>query len=393
MWEIEADITVSMGFLFADILVADAERTFVRRARQGLQSAGYTVRRVARGAEVCEAMRADPPDLILMVMNLQGETACDTARRIKAADLPFVPLIMVRDDEDDVSIAEVVNAGADEFLDAGVTNAELLVRVRAMLRLKQTTDELHDLNATLEQKVAERTEALAEAHAKLRHTEKLSALGRLAASVAHDINNPLTGILNYIYLIQDQVADQPDLREDLALIERQVDAIAELVKQLQSFSKPPRKERRPVDISNILSDVLALTRKDLEKRDIDVQCQCADALPPILAAPDQIGEVFMNLVINARDAMPEGGRLDINVERQNGHVTAQVCDTGVGMPEEIRDRIFEPFFTTKGEEGTGLGLAICYRIVQEHEGDIQVASEPAQGTTFTVRLPAAGSSG
>lgn len=382
-----------MGFLFADILIADADGTFVRRARRVLQSAGYTVRRAKSGAEVCDAMHADPPDLILMVTNLQGEKACDIARRIKVPDLPFVPLIMVRDDEDDVSIAEVVNAGADEFLDAGVAHAELLVRVRAMLRLKQTTDELRDLNATLEQKVEERTQALEEAHEKLRHTEKLSALGRLAASVAHDINNPLTGILNYIYLIQDSVADQPDLREDLALIERQVDMIADLVKQLQSFSKPPRKERRPVDISGILSDVLALTRKDLEKRNIDVQCRYADALPPILAAPDQIGEVFMNLVINARDAMPEGGQLNIQVERQNGHVTAQVCDTGTGIPEEIHGRIFEPFFTTKGEQGTGLGLAICYRVVQEHGGDIQVASAPDLGTTFTVRLPSAESTG
>lgn len=381
---------MTTGFMFADILIIDPSAEFVAEARAVLQGAGYVVRRQMEGQTALTAIRERPPDLVLLASALPDMDAYEVTRQIKRETaLPFVPVIMLAEQARAEDISAALNAGADEFLRKPVTRAELLVRTRAMLRLKHTTDELTALNATLEQKVAERTAALEEAHNRLRHTEKLSALGRLAASVAHDINNPLSGILSYIYLIKYELPEGAPLKEDLALIERQVNVIAGLVKKLQNFSKPPRVERAPVAVEQVVGDVLALTGKDLEKRRIEVVCDVVSPLPPVLGAFDQLNEVFMNLIINARDAMPDGGQLTVRARQEHGHIVAQVVDTGHGIPPEVRERLFEPFFTTKGEAGTGLGLAICYRIVQEHGGDLDVTSAVGQGTTFTVRLPRA----
>jgi two-component system NtrC family sensor kinase len=257
-----------------------------------------------------------------------------------------------------------------------------------MLRLKAITDELSVLNASLEEKVAERTQELEEAHATLRHTEKLSSLGRLAASVAHEINNPLTSLLSYVYLMKYELEEGSSLVKDLSVMERQINAIARLVRRLQDFSKPPRRERHPVQLSEVLEDVLTLLGKELEHQRVEVDYHQDEPLHPVLASPDQMGEVFMNLVLNARDAMPQGGELSLALENQEGVVVFRITDTGVGISPEVLDRLFEPFFTTKGDKGTGLGLAICYRIVEEHGGEMQVESAPGQGATFTIRLPA-----
>ncbi|HUM37105.1 MAG TPA: ATP-binding protein, partial [Anaerolineae bacterium] len=241
--------------------------------------------------------------------------------------------------------------------------------------------------ATLEEKVIERTEALDKAHAALRHTEKLGALGRLAASVAHEINNPLTGISTYLYLLKQQLPSDARVQANIEVIERQVAAIAHLTKKLQRFSKPAQEQRRPVAISQVAEDVLALVRKNLEQHKIEVTYTCAPDIPPLLASADQLGEVLLNLLLNARDAMPAGGQLCLQITEDAQTVYITVRDTGEGMSPEVQEHIFEPFYTTKGEQGTGLGLAISYRIIQEHGGDISVASAPGAGTTFTIRLP------
>ncbi len=383
---------MELTFLFADILLADPDTDFVMTARLALQNAGYTVRRAVSGQAVLDAVAAQPPDLLLLAVALPDMDAYDVIRQLKADHARrFLPIIVLAGAQADV--AEALNAGADEFLPKPMSNAELLVRVRAMLRLKRTADALSDLNATLECKVIERTRALEEAHARLRHGEKLSALGRLAASVAHDINNPLSAILSYLYLLKFELPQETGLLDDLSTIERQVEVIAQLVRRLQNFSRPPQTEHRRISVTQVLDDVMKLLSKDLQKRNIQVEYAPAEGLPPIFAAPDQIGEVLMNLMVNARDAMPQGGTLKVILFAQDGSVYIQVADTGMGIPPEIKERIFEPFFTTKGEHGTGLGLAICYGIVNEHGGDIVVESVLGKGTTFTVRLPEAGAEG
>ncbi len=359
--------------------------------RTVLQNMGYLVRRVESGEAILAELHAHPPDLIILATQLADMDGYAVVRQIrKDQQIAFIPLIMLITSHDQDNIAAALNAGADEVLLKPVSNTELLLRVRAMLRLKQAVDKLADLNATLEQKVAERTRALEEAHARLRHAEKLTALGNLAASIAHDINNPLTGILNYLYLMQQSVPVGSEIWRDLGLIERQAQNIAQLVKRLQNFSKPPRKDKLPVSPGDILDDILALIEQDLRKHKIGISYEYACQLPEVLAAPDQLSEVFMNLIVNARDAMPNGGEIKIHFDVDaDNMVLIRVSDTGPGIPPEIMAHLFEPFYTTKGERGTGLGLAICYRIIHEHGGEIAVDSQPGQGTTFTIRLPSA----
>ncbi|MBN1878374.1 MAG: response regulator [Anaerolineae bacterium] len=379
-----------MGFLFANILIVDSSSAFVSETRQVLQAAGYVVRHIEKGREVLAQVEDAPPDLILLATELVDMDGYDVVRQLKRTrELPFVPIIMMGAQERHADITAALNAGADEFLRKSVSNVELLVRVRAMLRLKQTTDELADLNATLEEKVVERTRELEQAHAHLRHTEKLSALGNLAASVAHDINNPLTGILSSLYLMRQDLPADSALVEDVDLIEQQVHIISKLVRQLQNFARPPRLERHPVMLSDIVNSVVTFMRKDLQKNKIEILCECTPDLPLVMAVPDQMGEIFLNLVINARDAMPDGGTLRVYTgTADHNNVYVKIADTGMGISEEIQHHIFEPFFTTKGDKGTGLGLAICYRIVQEHGGNIEVESVVGQGTKFIVQLPA-----
>ncbi|HOT92818.1 MAG TPA: ATP-binding protein [Anaerolineae bacterium] len=379
-----------MGLLFSEILIADAVAASAYEMRTVLQNVGYVVQRVESGRAVLEALRNHPPDLILLAADFPDMDGYAVTREIRSRrDLAFIPIIMLSEKEDQDAIAAALNAGADEVLVKPVSNPELLLRVRAMLRLKQAIDALADLNATLEQRVVERTRALEEAHARLRHAEKLAALGNLAASVAHDINNPLTGILTYLYLMRQTVPADSAMAQDLELVERQAQVIAQLVKQLQNFARPPRKDKQPVALGTILNDILKLIEHDLRKRKIEVTCECDCRLPPVQAAPDQLSEVFMNLIVNARDAMPDGGTLTIlaNIETSQT-ILVQVKDTGTGIAPEILDHLFEPFYTTKGEHGTGLGLAICYRIVTEHGGEIWAESHAGEGTTFFIRLPA-----
>ncbi len=376
--------------LFAEILIAGGEPDFVRRVAQVLQAAGY-VTTYAEARALLEAVRTRPPDLILLALN--GDIR-QTVREVKRAASTLIPIIAVAPAEDLSAATAALDAGADEFILRTAGNAELLIRVRAMLRLKRTYDASAELNATLEQKVRERTRELEQAHASLRHAEKLSSLGRLSATIAHEINNPLTGILGLLGLIREDCPPDcpvnPHLHQDLEKIDRQMASIAQLAQRLRDYAKPPRQERRPVVLNQVVQEVLHLVGRELGKKHIKVVQELDPELPPVYASPGQMGEILLNLVLNAQDAMPEGGQLRIRTWTQDGQVHLQVADTGVGIPPEVLEHIFEPFFTTKGERGTGLGLAICYSVVRDHGGEIRVESQPSQGSTFTVLLPVAG---
>jgi len=384
---------MSLDLLFARVLVADGDVQRVTPMRYTLQEAGYLVQRVGSVAALFRALQENPPDVLFLADTFPDADSYDLVRRLKrGADFPFIPIVLLSNEGDEERIAQAVNAGADEVLLFPLSPATLLLRVRAMIRFKRVNDELRALNLTLEQKVQERTRQLEEAQARLRYAEKLSALGRLAATIAHEINTPISVILTYLYLMKGELEQDSPLREDLSLLEREINRIAELVKRLRSFSKPVQHERKMVSILDVVEDVLRLTGKDLESRRIAVTVEKPETLPLIQASPGELYEVFMNLILNARDAMPEGGQLRITLAQRDAWIEVVIADTGIGIPEELRERIFEPFFTTKGEQGTGLGLAVVYRIIQEHGGDIYVESQADKGATFRFYLPVVESS-
>lgn len=231
---------------------------------------------------------------------------------------------------------------------------------------------------------------------QLFESEKLAATGRLTASIAHEINNPLEAIKNALYLlVAGSQMDDPQ-REFLELAQRETERVSRIIRQMLGVARPSMR-MAPTDVNKVVQEVIALVEPQLRRRHITPRMELDENLPPIMASADQLKQVFLNLFLNARDAMPSGGELLVQTriaQRQDSvvlaekHLVVRIRDDGEGIPEEIRRRVFEPFFSTKGERrGTGLGLWVCQEIVRSHGGQIQVNSKVGKGTTFLVGLP------
>ena len=283
--------------------------------------------------------------------------------------------------------------------------------------LDKAQAELGVLVATLEQRVEERTGELREAQAQLIQTEKLASLGKLSASIAHEINNPLSGILTYAKLLSRKLrAGAPDAEgvqaalQQLALVERETQRCCSIVRNLLDFARQREPSFQPVDVGAVMAEALSLLSNRLSIQNVEVTRELAP-VPTIQADFGQVRQAFVNIVMNACEAMPKGGNLRVVAREVNlpgdgrtgplsptgksGRPTrfaeVVVTDTGQGIPPEHLSKIFDPFFTTK-EKGTGLGLSVVYGIVEKHGGKILVDSRMGQGTTITLRFPAAPSS-
>jgi signal transduction histidine kinase len=216
------------------------------------------------------------------------------------------------------------------------------------------------------------------------HSEKLSALARISAGLAHEIGNPLTSISSYVQLLREM--DLGDFaNESLETISKHISRIAEIVRNISSFSKPTKGVAGPVNIKEVLDSTISLLRFDKRMKNIDVIVEFGE-LPDVYADANQLAQVFTNLIFNAADAMPDGGTLRITAREVERSVEIAFTDTGTGIPEEHLHKIFDPFFTTK-DKGTGLGLSVSFSIVKSFGGDILVESEMGKGSTFRVRLP------
>jgi len=215
---------------------------------------------------------------------------------------------------------------------------------------------------------------------------KHASVGKLAAGVAHEIGNPLASISSLVQELQTE-----DLTSftaaSLTTINQQVHRIARIVRNLGDFARLYPRQKVPTNLRDILENTLNLVRYDRNFRKIEIQTDVHDT-PPLKIDPDQIQQVFLNLILNARDAMPEGGSLSISVKQSDGHVEMCFADTGQGIDPEVRDKVFDPFFSTKGPtKGTGLGLSICYSIIKDHGGTIEIDSEKDRGTRFIIKMP------
>ncbi|HWS99389.1 MAG TPA: PAS domain S-box protein [Pyrinomonadaceae bacterium] len=224
--------------------------------------------------------------------------------------------------------------------------------------------------------------------------DKLRALGQLASGVAHDFNNALTAILGRAQLMRRQVTDE-SLTHNLDVIQTAAEDAAATVRRIQTFARQsPSREFEALDVSLLLADAVEITRtrwhNEARLRGLLYAVELEAERPVhVSGVASELREVFVNLIVNAVDAMPDGGQLLIGCERDGREVRLRFSDSGTGMPEEVRERIFEPFYTTKGAHGTGLGLAVSYGIIERHEGRITVESEVGRGTTFQIELPAA----
>jgi len=229
---------------------------------------------------------------------------------------------------------------------------------------------------------------LIETQEKLLHSEKLAAMGRLTSQIAHELNNPLYGIMNTLELLKTEVSPQSKRRKVLDMALSETVRLTELLRKMLSFSKPDEEERQPTDINTILDEILLLVGKQLRENSIRISSSFADALGEVYASRNQLRQVFLNMINNARDAMPDGGTLTVKTLAKGDNIYIEITDTGIGIREENIDKIFDAFFTTKDSvKDVGLGLSVCYGFIEEHGGDIRVSSKWGSGTAFTITLP------
>ena len=265
--------------------------------------------------------------------------------------------------------------------------------------LKRANEKIQSWNIELEKKVEERTKKLTLARAKLIQSEKMASMGILASSVAHEINNPLQGILTYIKLmlkiISGETVDDKrlkDFKNYLQLMGNEIERCGDMVKNLLVFSKQTKLNIQESDINSIIKNSLVLVENKIKLENIDVELKLAEKLPKIYCDIKQIQQTLIALFINAIEAMPEGGTLKIiSREPDKDYVEIVIIDSGIGIPQEKLKNIFDPFFTTKHEaKSTGLGLFVSYGIIKEHKGTIEAHSEVGKGTHFHIKLPVSG---
>jgi signal transduction histidine kinase len=267
-----------------------------------------------------------------------------------------------------------------------LTSTDVTKRVELEEALKQYTVELED-------KVDKGTATAKQLEQQVMHSEKLAALGRLAAGIAHEIGNPLTSISTFAQLLREMATDE-FTQNSLDIINNHIQRITEIVRQMSTFSRATSTNIKCVQINDVLQSTLDLMRLDKRmKHTIDITVDIDPALPKTMIDEGQAAQVFINIILNALDAMPDGGTLQISTSRgkddqDQDAILVAFADTGSGIPQNDLAKIFDPFYTTKEiGKGTGLGLSLSYNIIKRFKGDITVCSEVDRGTVFKIIIP------
>jgi signal transduction histidine kinase len=389
--------------------------------------------RVARnGREAMEAVRARKPDLVLtdvMMPELSGTELCAALKGDPATE--GIPVVLITSKAEREMKIEGLELGADDYVTKPFHPRELLARIRSLVKLHRLQEELSERNTLLEATNAElqtTMDELKEASAQLVHAERLSALGELAASVAHEVNNPVNFAMNALKGLQECVGEvrevaakmaqvdacEPEvfakrirelqrLRERLRFDERAdalvelagivsegLDRTSKLVGDLRDFAAPDDRPRADLDLAKGLRSTVQLAGQSLAKAGIQVRVDLPTDLPRIEGEARALNQVFLNLLKNAAESLTgRSGCIDLTARPEGDAVVIELRDDGPGIPPEVREHVFEPFFSTKNaERGSGLGLSICRRIVNQHGGSIELESELGRGTLVRVRLPA-----
>jgi two-component system NtrC family sensor kinase len=261
--------------------------------------------------------------------------------------------------------------------------------------LESARDEITSWAKTLEQRVEQKTAELEHAHQTMLGHEKMASIGKLAATVAHEVNNPLFGILTYARLNLKKLAgcaipeaDKKEMVEQLQVIERESKRCGDIMRNLLTFARQAPSRRDTNDINTLIERAVVLVRHKLDLQAIVLEQDLASGVPPFVCDAGQIQQVMLILLVNAAEALGKDGRIEVKTEVADATVKIHVRDNGPGIPQEVMPKIFEPFFTTKEEQQrTGLGLAVAKSIVEQHGGEITVQSRKGEGTEFLVSLP------
>lgn len=302
------------------------------------------------------------------------------------------PILKVRDGVEAVAGGDFDAAVRVDSPDEIGDLAQAFNRLR--VELKETYGKLHGRIEAADEDLKKAYNELKEKQEQLVHAEKLASLGSLAAGVAHEINNPLGTITLYAQMTLDDLPEtDAEGRENLEIVLKHATRAAEIVKNLLAFARRSELKAGSVNMNAVLEEALSLTNHQAELQNVRVTRELAEGLPEVRGDADKLRQVFVNMIINALQAMPHEGRLKVRTSLSAGGdvVVVEISDTGCGIPEEVMPKLFDPFFTTKGTgKGTGLGLSVSHGMVKQHGGTIEVESEVGKGTTFTVGIPVSG---
>ena len=409
------------------ILIVDDEPQNVELLEAHLAPRGYEIVTASTGEDALEKLAGHPIDLILLDVMMPGMDGFEVIRRVRQDDTyRLLPIIVVTALRETDARLKGIEAGCDDFISKPIDKMELLARVRSLLKVKAYNDLLSNYQKELESEVArkieelkhalenlqadiikrkETEEQLRQAYIVLHETKeqliqagKLAAVGTLAAGVAHEILNPLNIIALGIAALEVTQDLPAPVKDAFAIFERQIDRVVRIAKDLQQFSRKSVKETELSDLRALVQDTLTLCGPRIKMERLNVVMDCDGAIPEIPLDKQQIGQVFLNIINNAIDAMGDKDKKELRVEMKSlqegkGHanrVVISFADRGQGIRPEDLDHLFEPFFTTKGAgQGTGLGLSISHGIVQTHGGRIWAENNPEGGATFYIELPLA----
>ena len=416
------------------ILVVDDELCNRNVVSAQLKGEGYRIICADSGEAALGVIEETLPDLILLDVMMPGISGFDVAEILKGEDRTAnIPIIMLTALSDSDSRLAAFANGAEEFLTKPIAKAELVMRVRNLLRLKNYQDDLVDYSQTLAEQMNERTQALAlanaelkEVHVQLVQSEQMAALGQLAAGLAHEINNPIGFVSSNLTTLKDYASklllilegyesmsatlpvdseiyqsvqrqkvelDLSFISEDMPMvIDESIEGVARVAKIVQDLKSFSRVEAEPkwemADLHKCLDSTVNIAVNEIKCKARVVR-EYGD-IPPVECQPSRLNQVFLNLLVNAAHAIPEKamGVITLRTGCDGERVWVDVCDTGSGIAPENMEKIFNPFFTTKPVgRGTGLGLSVSYGIVQQHKGLIKVHSELGKGTIFRVEVP------
>jgi len=364
----------------------------VRRSLRDLIeiAGGHTiVGEASNGQEAIDRTAELEPDLVLMDVNMPIMNGVDATRVIKERH-PDVKILALTALGDMAHVSSMVKVGASGYLLKGGSSEELLESIKAVARGEGALNK--DIGLDM-------IKGMVDLEAQLRQAQKMESVGQLVGGVAHDFNNVISVIANYTEFIRAELDPDDDKHKDLAEIADAAQRASQLVAQLMTFSRKEDAEPQLLDLNEVVSAAAKLWSRALGE-DIEVKTELAQTLPAVRIDPTHIDQILMNLMVNARDAMPTGGTLTISTFNEvdladrhagvAGHVSLWVTDTGTGMEEAVADRIFDPFFSTKPRDsGTGLGLATVHGIVKQALGWIELETAPGQGSSFRIYLPVA----
>ncbi len=392
---------------------------------------GYATRTFSSGAHVLQAVQEESADLVLLDIVMPDMDGFEVCRHLKGDEATkYIPVVMVTSLNEKVMRLKGIEIGADDFISKPYDATEILLRARNLLMVKRHHDMIKEHAVLLEQQVRLRTAELENAMAELKSTqqqmlqqEKMATIGQLTAGLAHEINNPVSfiasnigvlakycdNVLKFMALQQKALlSGQHDAQstEQLVAIRKQmkierivkdipemnretmegVERIKSIVRDLKCFSRIDESEQKLADINQCLESTLNIAHNELKYK-TTVRRDYGE-LPQLRCYPQQLNQVFMNLLVNAAQAIEAHGEITLRTWFAGDEINVSISDTGSGIAEEVKTHIFETFFTTKEPgKGTGLGLSISNEIIKNHGGEIKVSSEPGKGSTFTVSLP------